>query len=128
MLGGTLLLYNLDRRTGGAIKVLCAKLRLQWREIDPADYHKPLGALLGLPAQTEDEVSDASPALPFREPMLVMANLLRPQFDALLQGMRQQGIRIPLKAILTPTNITWTSTQLHQELQREHEAVRGKER
>ena len=126
MLGGTLLLYNLDRRTGGAIKVLCAKLRLQWREIDPADYDKPLGALLGLPARTE--APDASPALPFREPMLVMANLLRPQFDALLQGMRQQGIRIPLKAVLTPPHITWTSAQLREELQREHEAVRGKEK
>ena len=30
-----------------------------------------------------------------------------------------------LKAVLTPTNRTWDSRQLWQELRREHEAMRG---
>ena len=126
MLGSTLLMYNIDRRTGTALKVLCQKTRIQWKEIAPEDYGQPLGALIGLPTPAAE--APAAPVTSFREPMLVMANLLRPQFDALLQGMRQQGIRVPLKAVLTPTNVSWSSLQLHDELVREHEAVtRGRE-
>ena len=126
MLGATLLMYNLDGPAGAALKVLCRKTRVQWKEVPPEDYARPLGALVGLPAPAAE--APAAPAVSFSEPMLVMAGLLRPQFDALLQGMRQQGIRVPLKAVLTPTNVTWTSLQLHDELIREHEAVtRGRQ-
>ena len=31
---------------------------------------------------------------------------------------------VGLKAVLTPTNMEWSSVRLHDELRREHEAVR----
>jgi len=31
---------------------------------------------------------------------------------------------IPLKAVLTPSNMKWTAVQLHNELKNEHEAFR----
>lgn len=121
MMGPTLLLYNLDAPAAAALKVLCRKHRIQWREVAPEDYGAALGGLVGLPAGAAE--APAAPAMPFRDPMLVMSNLLRPQFDALLRDMRAQGVRIPLKAVLTPANVGWSSFRLHDELVREHEAM-----
>ena len=120
MPGPTLLLYNLDGRSGDALKALCRKHRIEWKDVAPADFGQTLGALVGLPSP---KGVAGAPAMPFRDAMLVMANLMRPQFDALLQDMRAAGVRVPLKAVLTPANVGWNAYQLHDELAREHEAM-----
>ena len=57
--------------------------------------------------------------------MLVMCNLDEPRFKAFLAALRSTGMpSIPLKAVLTPTNVAWNAFQLHEELSREHEAMR----
>ena len=35
--------------------------------------------------------------------------------------LREAGIHVPLKAALTPTNVSWTASALQQELQRERQ-------
>ena len=52
--------------------------------------------------------------------MLVM-DLPGVLLDFFLQGMHQAGIHVPLKAALTPTNVSWTASALQQELQRERQ-------
>ena len=48
------------------------------------------------------------------------------RLDQLLNTMRRTEFPpVLLKAVLTPTNRTWDSRQLWQELRREHEAMRG---
>ena len=115
------LTYNLDALTAGKLRVLCQKQHIRWRDVRPEEYALPVGALAGIPT------AKASPDAPqggFNDPMLVMCNLLSTQMNAFLQGFRDEGIpRIALKAVLTPTNVTWNSVQLHDELAREHEAV-----
>ena len=59
----------------------------------------------------------------FGEEMLVICNLTDAQMDQMLAYFRKEGIRIALKAALTPTNMSWSSIELHDELVREHEAV-----
>lgn len=118
------LLYNLEGDAGAPLRALCGKLGILWKDVAPADYGRPLGELAGLTGDPAPAASGAAIRAPFREPMLVMVNLLRPQFDALLAGMREQGISIPLKAVLTPTSVRWDSYQLHDELAREDEAMR----
>ena len=120
----SVLLYNLEGEAGAPMKALCAKLGILCRDVAPANYGCALGELAGLPGDPAPTASGAAVRAPFREPMPVMVNLLRPQFDALLAGMREQGIRIPLKAVLTPTSVRWDSYQLRDELAQEHEAMR----
>ena len=43
--------------------------------------------------------------------------------DKLLAALRTAGIRIPHKAVLTPTNQNWNVYQLAQELERERQAM-----
>ena len=60
----------------------------------------------------------------FTEPMLVMAGLESEDIDAVLAALKHNQIRIDLKAVVTPTNESWTSLQLYGELYREREAMR----
>ena len=38
--------------------------------------------------------------------------------------MRKARLSVALKAVLTPTNMQWTSIKLHEEIGREHAALR----
>ena len=115
-----ILAYNLDGGALAALNALCARQGLRCRSVAPGEYGLPIGALAGLPA-----AKAPSAAGRFDDAMLVMCGLLGPQFDAFLQALREPGMpRVPLKAVLTPTNVVWSSAQLRDELVREHEAVR----
>ena len=54
-----------------------------------------------------------------------MHGLAPRQFHGLVDGLRQQGVIVPLKAVVTPHNIQWTSARLHRELSA---GARGHER
>ena len=117
-----ILCYNLDGKTTDRLRSLCAAQGLALRAVPPWEYGLPVGALAGIPVAPS---AKSAPAEGFSDPMLLMCHLLSPQLDAFLQGMREYGVpRVALKAILTPSNVAWTSRQLRDELAREHEAMR----
>ena len=119
-----LLTYNLDFTTTEKLSALCADMGISIREIRPFEYDLPIGALAGLPFTGPGQFS-VLPALPGE--MLVICHMLSDQLDALLGGMRAEGIpQIPLKAVLTPSNVAWNSWQLRDELAREHEKMQEK--
>ena len=113
------LVYNLDKKKEGALRILCLKLNIRVLSIAPDRYAEPVGVLAGLAAET----GTAFTGEPFRDEMLVMVNFGEKLFNALLQGLRTSRIFIPLKAVLTPTNVQWSSVQLHDELVQEREAM-----
>ena len=119
-----ILCYNLDAESLQRLRAVCEAQGLQIKAVAPWEYGAPIGALAGIPMQK----GPANRALAgFTDPMLLMCHLLSPQLDAFLQGMRAYGVpRIALKAVLTPSNVTWTSCRLRDELAREHEAMGGK--
>ena len=53
--------------------------------------------------------------------MLVLNHLTDPQMNRMLAYLKKEGLQIPLKAALTPTNVHWNTLELHDELVREHE-------
>lgn len=116
-----ILAYNLDEMTASRLDALCRSHGIRLRTVTPGEYVLPIGALAGIPVS---EPQKASPVIGFREPMLVLCHMLRPQLDAFLAAMRAKGLpRVVLKAVLTPYNVAWSSLQLRDELMREHEAV-----
>ena len=137
------LLYNFrNEARRKKVKALLFRLALPSREVEPEEQGYPLGTLLGAsdaahgepaaPETTPGEPADpgAAPgeeeAEPFHEEMLVMHGLAPRQFHGLVDGLRQQGVLVPLKAVVTPHNIQWTSARLHRELSAEHAAMSGK--
>ena len=120
------LLYNLrEENRRKKVKALLFQLAIPSREVQLAEQDHPLGYLLGLPDYAP---AGAGEEAPFSEEMLVMHALSPRQFNGLLDGMKRAGIRLPLKAVVTPQNIAWSSRRLRQELRAEHEAMTAREK
>lgn len=116
----TVLMYNCDGEKWAKLRQIFLMLRVRIRPVEADQYGLTLEDLLGRSeekAPVEEEFSD---------PMLVFCNLPHEKLDHLLTAMGRAGLpRIALKAMLTPTNRTWTSQQLWTELRREHEAMQA---
>ena len=65
-----------------------------------------------------------NPGIELPEPLLVMHGFSSEGVDSVLKLLRENQIRIDLKAVTTPTNLSWTALQMFAELQREREAFR----
>lgn len=116
----TVLMYNCNGEQWSKLRQIFLMLRVRIRPVEADQYGLTLEDLLGRSeekAPVEEEFSD---------PMLVFCNLPHEKLDHLLTAMGRAGLpRIALKAMLTPTNRTWTSQQLWTELRREHEAMQA---
>ena len=119
-----LLMYNLDSDKGTRLRLLCMKLHIRFRSVAPSEYGQPVGALAGFcPAEP-----DAS-APAFDDEMLVLVNFDGGLLNRFLQQIRAAHIPpVALKAMLTPTNMTWSSARLHDEIRQEHEAMQQNRR
>ena len=123
-----LLTYNLKIGVSAGLYSICRSLGIRVREVDPREYGLPIGALAGIPIKGGASPSE-TPAPPFDDEMLVMCHMISTELDAFLQAMRNQGLpRIALKAVLTPVNVLWSSTALHDELVREHSEIERRNR
>ena len=102
----TVLMYNCDDEQWAKLRQIFLMLRVRIRPVEADQYGLTLEDLLGRSEEkspVEEEFSD---------PMLVFCNLPHEKLDHLLTAMGRAGLpRIALKAMLTPTNRTWTSQQ-----------------
>ena len=115
------LLYNFtEEERRRKVKAALFRAAVPAREIPAEEQDAPLGFLLGLEGFSAGEKTSQEP---FREEMIVMHALEPRQFQRFLEGLKSQGIRVPLKAVVTEHNIRWTSRRLREELKAEHEAL-----
>ena len=114
----TVYLYNLDNPRGAKIRRMCLPLGIRTLLVVPRAHMLTL-----------EEMMDDTQPLPDGEPgfsdeMLLLVGFTDAKMDALFMGFRRAKIpSVALKAVLTETNRSWTSVQLHQELLREREAI-----
>ncbi len=115
-----LLMYNLSPARQGAVRMLCARLKIRARAVEASEYKEKLGALAGM----EEKRNEPFSGEPFADEMLLMAGFAPQTLDALLRAFRSYRVApVALKAVLTPVNAEWDSVRLHEELLREHEAA-----
>ena len=100
------------------LKTLCAIRGFRFHMIDAPQLNQSLLALLEGEASVEHR-----PGSPLPEPVMVFCHLTAPQLDHLLPELGKLGARSCLKAMLTPTNKSWTLRQLYNQLCREREAL-----
>lgn len=119
---GTILMYNCSGEQFSKLKQIFAMLRLRMRVVEPDRYHVPLGEL----AQGKGEPGEAAEPLP--EPMLVFCGLPKALLNQVLEVIRFAKLPpIPLKAVLTDTNQSWDTHQLHEELMKERDSFAEQE-
>ena len=115
-----LLMYNLSPARQGAVRMLCARLKIRARAVEASEYAEKLAALAGM----EEKRNEPFSGEPFAEEMLLMAGFAPQTLDALLCAFRSYRVApVALKAVLTPVNAEWDSVRLHEELLREHGAA-----
>ena len=108
------------------------RMGIRVKSVAPEEYETPIGILAGIKELEEagvllteqrggNEVDNQEPPVEISAPMMVMCGFSGKRVDELLLQMRKAGVpRIDLKAMMTPTNMYWTSRELFGELQKEH--------
>lgn len=100
-----------------ALADTCRKAGLALIPVSPAQAGLTISRLCGGPGPAE------APETPADFPAaLIMNGLDRTRLDSFLKELRAGGVSIPLKAMVTPTNQSWTLAALLAELVREREA------
>ena len=103
------------------LSLIAMSLGIRFRPVRESEYGLPLGELAGdpVPAGKQQNMSVDGE-------MIVMAHMTDKQTDALLHAIRTSGMQpIHLKAVLTPTNRSWSCGRLYQELKKEHFFLKG---
>ena len=120
----TVLLYNIDKtQAGKAIISILEKLNVKIIIVESCDLMNPIGYILGI--EDFQRGSEALTTIP-QDDMMVMAGFEEKQVDILLQIFREANIPfIPLKAIVTQTNVIWTFMQLLQNVKNEYIELTG---
>lgn len=125
-----LLIYQMDEVRMQAVEGLCAALNIEPIRVDGSSYGAPVGLLTG--STDLRELSQGAGAAgqmsaqPLDEEMIVMSGFTQKQFNSLLAGLKESGLRIDLKAVETPTSRFWTGEMLQTELKQEREAFQNR--
>lgn len=120
----TVLLYNIDKTEAGkAIISILEKLNVKVTIVKSSDLMNPLGYILGI--DDFERGTEALKTIP-QDDMMVLAGFEEKQVDILLQIFQEANIPfIPLKAIVTQTNVNWTFMQLLQNVKNEYMELTG---
>lgn len=104
-----------------ALKSILVRMGARIRNVAPDAVGQTVGFLLGRKGFDVREQPE-TPVL--AEPVLVMDGFTDKRLEILLREMRQHGVSVPYKAVVTETNLGWLFHQLYEELAAEHEAMR----
>lgn len=120
----TVLLYNIDKSEAGkAIISILEKLNVKIIIVKSSDLMNPIGYILG--EKGFERGTEALTTIP-PDDMMVMAGFEDKQIDILLQIFKEANIPfIPLKAIVTQTNVNWTFMQLLNNVKNEYFELTG---
>lgn len=97
-------------------------LRIRLKKVTREDYNQPLGVLAGLKDMEAAEGVFEGEELP--DTMFIFCFLSDSRLNQALAALRKCGAGpFPYKAILTPTNSTWTAPDCFSEIRLEHETL-----
>ena len=110
-----ILLFNVENTA--PIKTLLSPMKIKVFSVPKELYDSPLKKIVDSKLPTENETSEGTEN---SESLMLFCNISDKKMDKILFKMRQQNISVTYKAMLTPTNSTWTVKRLFLELMREH--------
>ena len=103
-------LADIMRSVGGVVKAA-----------DKDDGNEKLGYLLGFGGFS----ASGKEKLGIEKSCIVFSGIGGNELNEILRQMKTSGISIPLKAVCTQYNQSWTLAELVRELAREHEQMNG---
>lgn len=116
-----LIMYNIDNRVKEKqLMELCRQLGYNTRKIKPSDADSSVGSIAGIKISKMISQKEKAP-LGYKFPeIIIFSGLSDGDLDRFLTEYKKAEIEpVPLKAIVTPHNISWSLYELVKELQRE---------
>ncbi len=115
------LLYAVKEDKAGKIKKLMKKQNVAVKVVPMSLYGQAVGniALGGKAAKQGRKTDSFVLGTNAMDEMMVFSGISSERMDVILAELKKEGIRIPLKAVITMFNFTWTGYELYQELQKE---------
>lgn len=123
----TVLLYNFSDERLKKIQRALLPLKIRIKTVGIDEYSQPLGYLAGI--KGIEPTSEKYSGNGFTDELMLICGLNQMKLQSLLNALYKNGVgKIDLKAMLTPTNISWNSTQLYEAVKADHEEMsRSKE-
>ncbi|SFG60103.1 protein of unknown function [Lachnospiraceae bacterium C7] len=120
-----ILIFNISGEKNKAIHQLCKELKIEVVEVETNDYKQKIGALAHIDGFKKEVIHGTVLDIPGE--MLIFSGLNSGDVDKFLAEYRAKKIEpIPLKAVVTPTNITWRANELFKEIVKEHAEMNSK--
>lgn len=118
-----LLIFDVGSEKAAQLRQICERLGVQLRELSGGQMYDTVGSLADSPGDTATALTPAEGG----KECIIFSGFSEKRLDEALKNIRENipgGIR--LKAVVTPHNRKMTLGQLINELEREHEALKGK--
>ncbi len=115
------MMYQLDE-SKDKIKEIAKKFQIQTKTISREMIGETMGHLIGRKGfgAAKMKIEDAE----MNQPMLVMDGLQGNSLNAFLRALQEAGIFVPLKAIITPINLSWQFCKLYHAIEEEDREMR----
>ena len=112
--------YGIDKESprGQQLQQVVKELGFFLRVVPPEQLNNPVGYVAG--QRGYRPAANPFVGEPPAEEFLFLAGFDRRQMNALLEALKEAELSIPLKAMLTPLNGTWTFGQLIEAVAQEH--------
>ena len=118
------LTYAIDEAIQPRLSAALKKLHIEEYQVSPEELGESVGHLAGLPGFNEKKATPPAEGTAVScRGVLCMCGFSNKRMDELLDLLRREDIRIPLRAKMTETNKNWSFGAWIEELSREHEAV-----
>lgn len=112
--------YGLDEAQCAGVDLLAKNIGAEHKVIRSEDVNEKVGYLCGFrgfyKSGETDEVLEGKQCL-------IFSGIQRKNIQKLLSSLKLNGLNIPLKAMVTPTNQSWALKDLICELEKEHEVM-----
>ena len=117
------LLYRLGKDTekGNALCAVFDEMKILTLHVKPEQLDVTAGELASTNAAATGETPETVPEAEF----MLLCGLGERQLDRLLAAMRRAGVYVPYKAVLTEYNREWKLCKLIEEVEQEHELMKG---
>ena len=104
------------------LRAVLLRRGIEYRPVSYEEYGHPVGYLCGREGFAPGE---AYTGPEFREEMLLLEGLSSRQLSELLDELRAARAGVALKAVVTDTNVAWTSAALHAAILLEHRSMQA---
>ncbi len=101
------LTYAVEEAVQPRLSAVLQKLQIEEYRVSPGELQKTVGCLAGLPGYGDKEAPFVSKETAASSPkgVLCMCGLSNKRLDALLQALREEDIRIPIRAKISRRQI-----------------------